>query len=267
MSESQQFDEEVQAHTFSAFPSNDDAITETIKPRPHIDAGAFGGLLGRTRDFAELEKSEPDHMVNEMETQGAELWVSKEMIEVEEKIEFTAEDSAELIHDEIGIESNEEPFELLQNQTIEGLEEPNHGQNLGVLSSQIATLLAPLINNNTISGDFDTSSNRFISALMGMSSQNFSAKTDYPLDPLALSSLTSNESYVLSIARLRRYSPSDKEILTHLSIKRPRLSQISNKLLKLGILNVRMKGRNRYFELTQAAKAQLIAWGIIGGDE
>ena len=267
LSESQQFDEEVQEHTFSAFPSNDDAITETIKPRPHIDAGAFGGLLGRTRDFAELEKSEPDHMVNEMETQGAELWVSKEMIEAEEKIEFTAEDSAELIHDEIGIESNDEPFELAQNQTIEGLEEPNHGQNLGVLSSQIATLLAPLINNNTISGDFDTSSNRFISALMGMSSQNFSAKTDYPLDPLALSSLTSNESYVLSIARLRRYSPSDKEILTHLSIKRPRLSQISNKLLKLGILNVRMKGRNRYFELTQAAKAQLIAWGIIGGDE
>ena len=42
---------------------------------------------------------------------------------------------------------------------------------------------------------------------------------------------------------------------------------ISNKLLKLGILNVRMKGRNRYFELTQAAKAQLVAWGIIGGDE
>ena len=82
LSESQQFDEEVQEHTFSAFPSNDDAITETIKPRPHIDAGAFGGLLGRTRDFAELEKSEPDHMVNEMETQGAELWVSLSLIHI-----------------------------------------------------------------------------------------------------------------------------------------------------------------------------------------
>ena len=28
-----------------------------------------------------------------------------------------------------------------------------------------------------------------------------------------------------------------------------------------------MKGRSRYYELTQSAKAQLIAWGIIGGDE
>ena len=124
-----------------------------------------------------------------------------------------------------------------------------------------------MLSNNSVGGDSNTSSNRFISALMRLSNQNYSAKTDYPLDSLALSSLTSNESYVLSIARLRRYSPSDKEILTHLGIKRPRLSQISNKLLKLGILNVRMKGRSRYFELTQAAKAQLIAWGVIGGDE
>jgi len=199
LSESQQFDEEVEEHTFSAFPSNDESITETKKPRPHIDAGAFGGLLGRTRDFDELEKSEPDFMVNEMETQGAELWVSKEMMEVEEKIEFTAEDSAELIHDEIGIEPNEEPFELPQNPTKQAIEESNNGQNLGLLSNQIASILASLISNNTVSGDFDTSSNRFMSALMGISSQNFSAKTDYPLDPLALSSLTSNESYVLLI--------------------------------------------------------------------
>ena len=267
LSESQQFDEEVQEHTFSAFPTNDNAITETKKQRPHIDAGAFGGLLGRTRDFDDLEKSAPDIMVNEMETQGAELWVSKEMVELEEKIEFTAEDSAELIHDEIGIESSEEFFELPESYNEHEIDVSNENQNLGVLSNQIASLLASLITNNSVGGDSDTSSNRFMSALMSLSNQNYSAKTDYPLDSLALSSLTSNESYVLSIARSRRYSPSDKEILNHLGIKRPRLSQISNKLLKLGILNVRMKGRSRYFELTQAAKAQLIAWGVIGGDE
>ena len=267
LSESQQFDEEVQEHTFSAFPTNDDAITETIKQRPYIDAGAFGGLLGRTRDFDDLEKSTPDIMVNEMETQGAELWVSKEMVELEEKIEFTAEDSAELIHDEIGIDGSEEFFELTESDNEHEIDGLDDNQNLGVLSNQIASLLASMLSNNSVGGDSNTSSNRFISALMRLSNQNYSAKTDYPLDSLALSSLTSNESYVLSIARLRRYSPSDKEILTHLGIKRPRLSQISNKLLKLGILNVRMKGRSRYFELTQAAKAQLIAWGVIGGDE
>jgi len=267
LSESQQFDGDVQEHTFSAFPTNDDAITETIKQRPYIDAGAFGGLLGRTRDFDDLEKSSPDIMVNEMETQGAELWVSKEMVELEEKIEFTAEDSAELIHDEIGIERSEEFFELTESDNEHERDVLDDNQNLGVLSNQIASLLASMLSNNSVAGDSDTSSNRFMSALMRLSNQNYSAKTDYPLDSLALSSLTSTESYVLSIARLRRYSPSDKEILTHLGIKRPRLSQISNKLLKLGILNVRMKGRNRYFELTQAAKAQLIAWGVIGGDE
>ncbi len=267
LSESQQYDEEVVEHTFSAFSANDDTITETKKQRPYIDAGAFGGLLGRTRDFDDLEKSTPDIMVNEMETQGAELWVSKEMVELEEKIEFTAEDSAELIHDEIGIERSEELFELTESDNEHEIDGLDDNQNLGVLSNQIASLLASMLSNNSVGGDSDTSSNRFMSALMRLSNQNYSAKTDYPLDSSALSSLTTNESYVLSIARLRRYSPSDKEILTHLGIKRPRLSQISNKLLKLGILNVRMKGRNRYFELTQAAKAQLIAWGIIGGDE
>jgi len=267
LSESQQYDEEVVEHTFSAFSANDDTITETKKQRPYIDAGAFGGLLGRTRDFDDLEKSTPDIMVNEMETQGAELWVSKEMVELEEKIEFTAEDSAELIHDEIGIERSEELFELTESDNEHEIDGLDDNQNLGVLSNQIASLLASMLSNNSVGGDSDTSSNRFMSALMRLSNQNYSAKTDYPLDSSALSSLTTNESYVLSIARLRRYSPSDKEILTHLGIKRPRLSQISNKLLKLGILNVRMKGRNRYFELTQAAKAQLIAWGVIGGDE
>jgi tetrahydromethanopterin S-methyltransferase subunit G len=267
LSESQQFDEDVQEHTFSAFPSNDDTITETVKQRPYINAGPFGGLLGRTRDFDDKEKSAPDVMVNEMETQGAELWVSKDLVEIEEKIEFSVEESAELIHDEIGIDVSEEFFELPESHNI--LE--NNGfetdQNLGVLSNQIAVLLASLVTNNTVGDIFDTSSNRFVSALMGLSNQNFSAKTDYPLDSLALSSLNSNESYVLSIARLRKYSPSDKEILSNLEIKRPRLSQISNKLLKSGILNVRMKGRSRYFEITQAAKAQLIAWGVIGADE
>ena len=110
-------------------------------------------------------------------------------------------------------------------------------------------------------------SDNFLDSLLNFSQKRFGEKIDYPLNPTVLSSLNSSESYVLSIAKVRKYSPSDKEILEHLGIKRPRLSQISNKLLKSGILNARMKGRSRYYELTQSAKAQLIAWGIIGGDE
>jgi DNA-binding MarR family transcriptional regulator len=71
---------------------------------------------------------------------------------------------------------------------------------------------------------------------------------------------------IISVANDRRYSPSDEELCSQLNIKRSRLSQISNRLLKGGILSVRPIGRNRYYELTQAARAQLIAWNVIGGE-
>jgi DNA-binding MarR family transcriptional regulator len=54
-------------------------------------------------------------------------------------------------------------------------------------------------------------------------------------------------------------------MLEHLQIKRARLSQISNRLLKNGILQVRQVGRSRKYSLTQAARAQLIAWGALEG--
>ncbi|MEC7228987.1 MAG: helix-turn-helix domain-containing protein, partial [Candidatus Thermoplasmatota archaeon] len=115
---------------------------------------------------------------------------------------------------------------------------------------------------NEVSHDAD-----LYSALVNLNQVNYSKKEDYPLNPAVLSSLNSSESYLLSVAKVRKYSPSDKELLEHLGIKRPRLSQISNKLLKCGILSARMRGRNRYYEITSSAKAQLIAWGLMVGDE
>ena len=88
----------------------------------------------------------------------------------------------------------------------------------------------------------------------------------YALDKHALSSLNPSESYVVSVAHQRTYSPSDEYILGHLSVKRARLSQISNRLLKHGILQVQQVGRSRKYSLTQAARAQLMAWGAVGGD-
>ena len=75
------------------------------------------------------------------------------------------------------------------------------------------------------------------------------------------------DAYVVSMADQRSYSPSDEEMLGHLGIKRARLSQISNRLLKHGILQVRQVGRSRNYQLTQSARAQLIAWGGISGGE
>ena len=108
---------------YSASPDTEEVIIPESRPKPHIDAGAFGGLLGRTRDFDEMEKSEPEEMINQLNNHGTELWVSKEMIDVEEKVDFEEHNSAELIYDEVGLNNYElsldEPDDLATNeQTI-----------------------------------------------------------------------------------------------------------------------------------------------------
>ena len=267
LSESQQLDTPVEDFAYSAKPDTDEVIMTDARAKPVIDAGAFGGLLGRTRDYVKTEKKEPEEMVNQPTNDGTELWVSKEMVEPEERMEFEEHNSAELIHDEIGVDlpSDIEPeHDYILDEGFDGLN-PHPGSvippsEINTIISLLSKLVKPQDSQPQRSG------NNFIQSLLNLRENRFSEKEDYPLDPLALSSLTANESYILSIAKVRKYSPSDKEILAHLEIKRPRLSQISNKLLKSGILNARMKGRSRYYELTQSAKAQLIAWGIMESD-
>jgi hypothetical protein len=93
--------------------------------------------------------------------------------------------------------------------------------------------------------------------------QRVGPKVVHGLNPLVLGSLNPAEGYVVAIAQERDYSPSDASMLQHLGVKRARLSQISNRLLKNGILQARQVGRSRKFSLTQAARAQLIAWGAL----
>ena len=264
LSESQELDKPVEDLAYSANPDTEEMIVADSKPKPRVNAGAFGGLLGRTRDFDEMDKLEPEEMVNQHNQHGTELWVSKEMIEVEEKVEFEEHNSAELIYDEIGIDMDYD-IDISEDEdsakSMDYQESNNDDQTIQKLFNILSSLVYRSNSNMALDDD------DFLEKMMNLSSNNFGQKVDYPLNPTVLSSLSSTESYVLSIARVRDYSPSDKEILQHLGIKRPRLSQISNKLLKSGILDARMKGRSRYYKITQSAKAQLIAWGIIGGDE
>ena len=267
LSESQQLDTPVEDFAYSAKPDTDEVIMTDERAKPVIDAGAFGGLLGRTREYVKTEKKEPEEMVNQPTNDGTELWVSKEMVEPEERMDFEEHNSAELIHDEVGFDltTDMEPEDdYAIDEGLDGLnshsESVIHPTEISTIISLLSKLVKPQDSQPQRSG------NNFIQSLLNLRKDKFSEKVDYPLDPLALSSLTANESYILSIAKVRKYSPSDKEILAHLEVKRPRLSQISNKLLKSGILNARMKGRSRYYELTQSAKAQLIAWGVMESD-
>ena len=265
LKESKLQDEPIQEYSFSATPETHEVVNQQIDTRPMPEEiGVFGGLLGRTRNISQEGDENPnDNMVNHEQPDGTELWISEELLQPEKRVEFTEENSAEIIYDEIGIEfeqdSNDEHIDLF----TEEVEMFDHNNTDNSTLNQILNLLSSMIkpdNNLNIQSSI-------FQGLLSLSNNKQSEKQDYPLNPIALSSLNNNESYVVSIANTRKYSPSDKEILGHLKIKRPRLSQISNKLLKSGILNVRMQGRSRYFELTQAARAQLMAWGIIGGGE
>tara|TARA_B100000767_G_scaffold105756_1_gene101538 strand:- start:6366 stop:8189 length:1824 start_codon:yes stop_codon:yes gene_type:complete len=273
LSDSKLDDEPIDTFTYSATPENEEILIAESNPQPSIHAGTFNALLGRTRDY-KTTNEEPETMVMDEESSGAELWVSEELITPDElDLDISEEDSATLIYDEIGLpEINLEGLEELEDSTIEEFEEiTNHGghkvinsTDMNYLSPILQALQELLIHNQSPSNN--TGSHRKLAeALSGMRREKQGEKHDFPLNSAILSSLSHSESYVVSIAKERKYSPSDKEILGELKIKRPRLSQISNHLLKAGILNVRTLGRSRFFQLTQDARAQLTAWGLIGG--
>ena len=54
LSESQQLDTLVEDFAYSAKPDTDEVIMTDERAKPVIDAGAFGGLLGRTREYLSL---------------------------------------------------------------------------------------------------------------------------------------------------------------------------------------------------------------------
>ena len=273
LSDSKLDDEPIDTFTYSATPENEELLIAESNPQPSIHAGTFNALLGRTRDY-KTNNEEPETMVMDEESSGAELWVSEDLIEpVELDLDISEEDSATLIYDEVGLpEINLESLEELEDSTKEKFEEiTNHGGHKAINStdmnylSPILQALQELLIQNQSPSNNSGSHRKLAEALSGMRREKQGEKHDFPLNPAILSSLSHSESYVVSIAKERKYSPSDKEILGELKIKRPRLSQISNRLLKAGILNVRTLGRSRFFQLTQDARAQLTAWGLIGG--
>ena len=129
---------------------------------------------------------------------------------------------------------------------------------LETLTDLLSKLLSP-------SGD-NTVSNKLAESLQTLSRPKIGTKAEHPLKVQVLTSLTNAETIVVSIAQQRTISPSDKQLLEKLNIKRARLSQICNRLHKAGILDVRMVGRSRMFGLTRTALAQMMAWGLVGGD-
>ena len=67
----------------------------------------------------------------------------------------------------------------------------------------------------------------------------------------------------MEVSSEREISPSDNRLQDRLNVGRPRMSQMCNRLYRSGILSVQQKGRSRMFKLTNDARAQLVAWGMM----
>jgi DNA-binding MarR family transcriptional regulator len=259
-------DDELPELPFKALPPSPEFSPIADERAPPVVHGAFSGLVGRFRDTKDAS--------SEQQT-GAELWLAEGAEPLPEmdsaKLDVLQEDAGELIHDEVGL--FEEPQETDYNHE---LTQPFVEQNpvsqappyAG--SDSIAHALQTMI--AALSGASETPSSplqtqrAFIEALAGLQRNPSQNHEEYQLNTQLLQALNVNEMAVLSVAQQRKFSPSDKELLTDLNVKRSRLSQICSKLLRAGILNARTVGRQRFYTMTPNARAQLGAWGVEGGE-
>ena len=99
--------------------------------------------------------------------------------------------------------------------------------------------------------------------LSAMRRPTIGQKESNALDIHTLRNLSKNEAVLVEVGSNREFSPSDNRLQDKLNVRRPRMSQMCNRLYRAGILSVQQKGRTRMFKLTNDARAQLIAWGMM----
>ena len=218
--------------------------------------GIFGGLRGRWKQTSQSinEAEEPEGEYKQLDGANS-LWVSKDSLTLQEEPKEENVDSRDAQEPEYP------KLDSFQSEYHERVEENALVPNESMLKT-LTDLLSKLLSS---SGD-NMSSNKLAESLQTLSRPNIGGKAEHPLKVQVLTSLTNAETIVVSIARQRMISPSDKPLLEKLNIKRSRLSQICNRLHKAGVLDVRMVGRSRMFGLTRTALAQMMAWGLVGGD-
>ena len=266
-------DEELPEIPFKALPQTPEFVAAVADPGPPAISGMFSSIVGRIRDAHAAPVDEEDS--------GTELWIAGNPQDAfsglppleEETIDPPVEPSAELIHDEVGFFEAQEEEVFVENTELSNMDYvPFHSPApLDESPAQLATLtqaVQALVSAISNGGQTNTlaSQRGFIDALAGLQHKPVTNHEEHPLDVALLSNLNANEMAVLAVAEQRKYSPSDKTLLADLNVKRSRLSQISSRLLKGGVLNARTVGRSRFYTMTSTAKAQLKVWGAKGGE-
>ena len=232
---------------------DDSYVTERSLPF----AGAFGGLRNRNIIAIEDKSPAPEGQFRETD-EGTAFWSAEEFPPVSEQDEV---EEVEAIESEEFHTSYDEPLDPPYSEEVD-LSQPSQAD-----MNAIETFTRLLTQVLQPSGTGLRGDQQLVEQLRALSRPRLTQKEEHVLSIAVLSSLTASESIVVAEAKGRTISPSDPALLERLSIKRARLSQICNRLHKAGILHARMVGRSRMFGLTRSALAQLIAWGIVGGDE
>ena len=263
--EQQEQDEPLQPNPFNT-PIID--ADQALGPRTPV-RGMFKGLASRNKDAKlatdqdkEVEQNNAKELIGS--SREYEYWVDEALLPAKAPETIPEEESAMLLHDEVGLVEGHDD-EPLDDAMLDSADAEHPVSDRAINDRDLLSVLAGLLGADGAS----TSSHHpgLLAFLQRRIRERAGPNESYALDKHLLGSLNASESYVVALAHQRAYSPSDEELLTHLSIKRARLSQISNRLLKHGILQARQVGRSRKYTLTQAARAQLVAWGAIAGGE
>ena len=270
LDEEKSSDAELPELPYKALPQTPEFAAAAEGTPPTIVNGPFSGLVGRLRDTKASPGSE--------EQAGTELWLTEgngALPELApEPTEVDPDDSAELIHDEVGMfvpELDESEDQVLESDFLDTLAvvedappRPMSGESDALAAALEAIVRAMSVSSSASPG---TGSQRaFIDALAKLQQKPTKGHEEYHLDTLLLSNLNASEMAVLAVAEQRKFSPSDQALLADLGVKRSRLSQICSRLLKGGVLNARTSGRQRFYTMTSTARAQLAAWGVQGGE-
>ena len=270
-------DDPLKETPFDVFDS-EEINNETDRPISLEMAGMFGSLVGRMRGAPAKSVQNPNDYEKSDAEDGAELWVAKGSNLLDESSDEELEgDGTAMLHDETGfIDGDLE--DALDDETSYSNDESNYQdtENMGLdsgfasigdmktFSNLVNALQTALLVPQKQDGTIDR--RRLIDALTSLRQPKAGERISHPLNASVLSNLSPHEAVVVATANERKYSPSDQELLQELNIKRARLSQISNRLHKGGILNARKVGKSRLFTLTQSARAQLSAWNMMGGE-
>lgn len=244
--------------------------SENMPLKPvNMPSGGLSGLRARMNSYNSNDQDSVDLKIADSD-ESASIWVSQ--------------DAPLFGHEEKEMDVEEDEFEL---DLVEIEQEPNHFDSLAERSyssdildtrdtneeednKKLVKMLQDILLGKNLNSEQEnvTKVSKIVESLMSLNQPKENLEQEKPLEIGIFTNLNKKEAKVLAKGIDKEITPSDKEILEELDVKRPRLSQICNKLQKSGVFKSKKIGRSRYFSITSTAKAQMKAWGMLdqGGE-